>query len=188
MASKSIQQKIIDRLTGDNGTSPTGAILVGGVVVAAPPENNSWSGILTGGAWGRRIKPYDPKDPNGATKEAFSNTGYIRPAVYLKMTPWVPHPQMSRFPKAVRVTANFFVYSPSHQAGNDSLEAAVQRITELMDDWSFKTDIRPGENNGPIAFSEFAFRMGPEDNHTEFLGSRVDILRYDFSYRRAFET
>jgi hypothetical protein len=185
MTTKLMQQKLIDRLTLDDGTNPSGVIFLGSAVVATPPEHNSWNGLAQGGVWGQPIKQYSSEDPDGATREAFSYVGYIRPCVFVKIAPAIPHAQADDVLKGIVATANFSMYAGSHDSGKLSLEAMRQRIEQLMDQWYFTTDIYPGENNGPRAFPRFSFWQGPEDNHQEFRGSKIDVVRYDITTLRS---
>lgn len=165
-ASRMVDNPTID-MNGGTISPPGLAKLLDGVAI-------TYSGqvMLTGGVWLRPLKPYATDDPKGATPQAFTSSGKILPCAVVRNEPKIKHPGFGAPDNAILGSVAIYLYGQSHAQGKTVLESVSQRCEQLFRDWYFTT------SNGTTAFVDCTFERDPEDNHDEFPGSVLAIIRY----------
>ena len=176
--------KVMERLSeyplidpyGNVIDSPPVTNLVDGVAI--PRDVGTPPPLLEGGLWSRRLTPGDPLSTKGATPQAFTPAGQIRPSMVVRDEGAVRSISTTSPENAQVETVTLFSYTPSHSTGKDIVQYTKVVCNRLLDDWFFTSEY------GTTSFVRWAFELGLRDNHQEYTGSMINFVRYSVTGTR----
>jgi hypothetical protein len=142
-------------------------------------SGESYTGILKGGVWTRRLK----REPPGETPEAFyvsSRGKIIKPSAVVLDGGEQRHQAVTAIHGAYRQIIRIYLYATATQSGKDAIENAFERIYELLDfsasGWTL------GLTATSTGFLVFQGRTGLAESE-QFSEAVFDILAFDLIAR-----